>query len=200
MTSRSKINQLSPNDLRRNNRFLILSHTSNFVRKTYPFPPDLRERTSYHCLPELREYYRELVELKQMPFHFHCAQLKGEWEAMVTAPLTMRCPVLENAAENYYIEDKFKDAVVICVQDDFANNIPADRMLQSVASNLISPLLKTFRASFRESVFWWDEIFNWEKYERDTRDAPLESSYQWEVRKMKYFDRVVFNIETMKFI
>ena len=48
-------------------------------------------------------------------------------------------------------------------------------------------------------MFWWDEIFNWEKYEADQRDAPLDWSYPWEVNKMLYFDRVIFNLESIKY-
>lgn len=186
-------------DQKRQNRFIILSHISNFALKTHAFPPDLRNRTRYHCLPELREYYREKVEMKQMPFHYHVELLKNDWECIATAPLHYRSPVIAKAAENYYIEDKFKDAIIICVQDNFALNTADERCWQSISSTVIAPLLKLLRINFRDSVFWWDEVFNWEKYEADQRDAPLDWSYPWEVKKMLYFDRVIFNLESIKY-
>ena len=195
----SKYYPLRETETRRQNKYIVLAHISDFVLKTHAFPPDLRNRTRYHCLPELREYYREKVEMRQMPFHYHVSMIKNDWEAIVTAPFHYRSPIIDKAAENYYIEDKFKDAVIICVQDNFALNTADERCFQSISSNVIAPLLKTFRTNFRDSVFWWDEIFNWSKYEADQALAPLDWSYPWEVNKMLYFDRVIFNLESIKY-
>jgi hypothetical protein len=199
MTIQSKFYPVNQLDQRKTNRFIVLSHVSNFVLKTHAFPPDLRNKTNYHCLPDLREYYREKVEMRQMPFHYHVCRLKGEWEAFGTAPEHYRSPIIDKAAENYYIEDKFKDAIIICVQDNFALNTPDERMHQLISSTLIAPMLKQFRVNFRDSVFWWDEIFNWDKYQYDRKNNPLDWSYPWEVNRMLYFDRVIFNLESIKY-
>ena len=118
---------------------------------------------------------------------------------MSTAPMHYRSPIISKAAENYYIEDKFKDAIIIAVQDNYALNTPDERCFQLLSSTVIAPLLKLFRVNFRDSVFWWDEIFNWEKYTQDQADRPLDWSYPWEVNKMLYFDRVIFNLESIKY-
>lgn len=186
-------------DMRRNNKFIVISHISNFVLRTHPFPPDLRHKTTYNSLPELREYYRELVEMKQIPFHYHVAKLKRDWEIVTSAPSHYRSPILDEAAENYYVEDKYKDAIIVCLQDDYSLNTPDERTFEVISSQIIAPFLHQNRLDFRQSVFFFDEIFNWEKYEEDKARNPLGMQYRWETNKMKYFDRVIFNLDSLKY-
>lgn len=195
----TKLYPVNTVDTRRNNKFIVISHTSNFVLKTHPFPPDLRHRTTYNSLPELREYYRELVEMRQMPFHYHVSKLKREWECLTAAPNHFRSPILDEAAENYYVEDKYKDAILVCIQDDYSLNTPDDRTFEVIASNIIAPFLQYNRLDFRQSVFFFDEIFSWEKYEEDKLRNPLGMQYRWETNKMKYFDRVIFNLDSLRY-
>ena len=179
---------------------MVIAHASNFFLKSHPFPPDLAERTSHHVLPEIREYFREVVEEPHLPFHYHCCKIKRDWEVLKAAPDHYRVPLLQEAARAYYIEDRFKDAIVILLQDDLSLWTPDDRSYTLMASQVIAPLLKQWKVSFRDTVFWFDEIFNWDKYERDLAERPLDMPYKRTVRRMKYFDRLMFNLELMRFL
>jgi hypothetical protein len=196
----SRFFPVTPTDHRRHNKFIILSHISNFVPTTHAFPPDLRNRTEHYCFNEIKSFYRERMEKKQMPFHYYASKIRKDWELMVAAPQTYRSPIVAAAAQEYYIEDRFKDAIFVCVQDNFSLNIPDERLYQLLGSQLIEPLMNQFRVNFRDSVFWWDEIFNWEKYEQDKLTDPLGMRYPYETSRMRYFDRVIFNLETIKFL
>ena len=197
---RSKLYPYPSPDRRKTDRQIVLAHVSDFVLKTHPFPPDLRNRTSYHSLPELRDYYRERVEMRHFPFHYYCNLIKNDWEIQLTAPQDLRSPILHEASEQYYVDPRYKDAVIICVQDNYALNTPDPRTWQVLAYEVIAPLCRQFGVNFRDSVSWFDEIWNWDKYERDQKENPLDWSYRWEVNKMLYFDRTVFNLETIKFL
>ena len=196
----TKLNPLKPTEHRNLNKFIILSHISNFPLKTHAFPPDLRNKTYYHALPSLRTYYREFVEMKHLPFHFYVSNIMKEWEVFTTAPTDYKIPLFEKAAENYYMEDKYRNSILICIQDNFSLNIPDDRMFDVLAYSLIEPLVKEFGGNFRDNVLWFDEIFNWEKYTSDQAANSLDWAYPYEVNRMKFFDRVIFNLAMMKFI
>jgi len=64
---------------------------------------------------------------------------------------------------------------------------------------LIAPLLKEFKVNFRDSVFWWDEIFDWDRYEQDKINNPLNMVYPFEVNRIKFFDRVIFNLQCIRY-
>lgn len=194
-----KYNPLATPEMRRHDKYIVLAHISDFPLKTHFIEPDLRNKTTYFALNDVRNYFRNRMELKHMPFHYYTSYIKGNWELFTTAPRNYRSPIIDKAAENFYIDDKFKDAVIICVQDNYALNTPDERMFQMLASNLIAPLTSEFRVNFRDSVFWWDEIFNWEKYEADQKRDILDWSYPYEVNKMLYFDRVMFNLNTIRY-
>lgn len=195
----SKVYPVPVMDMRKTNKFIILAHVSNFPVKAYPFPPELRNRTSHFALNELQNYYREGLEWKHMPFHYYAANIRSDWHVLNTEPLHYRSPVITEAAKQYYIEDKYKDAVVICIQDNYSLNNPDERTHQVISANVIAPLLKLFKTNFRDSVFWFDEVFNWDKYEKDKAEAPLDMAYPFEVNKMKFFDRIIFNLESIKY-
>jgi len=195
----SKYYPLNPSLERRYNRFIILAHVSNFPLRSHFIEPDLRNKTSYYCFDEIEFYFRERVKIKHLPFHFYTSMIKKDWQLFTSAPLNYRSPVVSLAAENYYIEDKYRDAILVCVQDNYALTIPDDRMYQMLAANLIAPLLKEFKVNFRDSVFWWDEIFDWDRYEQDKINNPLNMVYPFEVNRMKFFDRVIFNLQCIRY-
>jgi hypothetical protein len=196
----SKFYPITPTDMRRQDRFIILAHVSNFPLRSHFFNPDLRNKTNYYCFNEVKDYFRERVDIRQLPFHYYTSLIRNDWELFTGAPMHYRSPIIGKAAESYYIEDRFRDAIIVCVQDNFSLNTADPRMLEMLGANLIAPLMKNFRVNFRDSVFWFDEIFNWDKYEQDLRDRPLDIKYPYEVNRMKYFDRTIFNLETIRFL
>jgi hypothetical protein len=195
---------VTPTERRKSDRTIMLSHIANFVPRGWPFPPDLRNRTTYHALPELREFYRERREFRHMPFHYYACMIKGEWEVFATAPEDIRMPILSDAANEYYLPDRFRDALLICVQDNYSLNTPDPRLWQVLAYHILEPRLDKISRPFRDAVSWWDEEFNWEKFGEDQltdeRNAQLTFQYPWEVQRMKYFDRTIFNLETIKYL
>jgi hypothetical protein len=196
----SKYYAVSPTDTRRQNRYIILAHVSDFVMRGWFFDPDLRNKTNYFCFDKIKNYFRERVDIRQMPFHYYTSIIKGDWELFHAAPATYRSPMISEAIQRYYIPDRFRDAIVICVQDNFALNTADMRMHQLLGSTLIAPLLNQFKVNFMDSVFWFDEIFDWDKYNQDVEDDPLGYTYPYETNRMKFFDRTIFNLECRRFI
>jgi hypothetical protein len=186
---------------RKKNKLIILSHISNFVYSNHWFTPELRNRTSYYGYSGIQEYYHIRTPLKEIPFHYYTYYIKKDWNIITSMPLDYKSVWLNEMVKNLYIDPYFMDAVVICLQDNLSLNIMDERAMNVINYNVISPLLKNFKTNFRDSVYWFDEVFNFEAYNRDTEgNLALDLSYPFEVLPMRYFDRVKFNLSAVNYI
>ena len=192
-----KFKSIDTNDIRSTNKYIIITHVGNCFLKTHAFPPDLVRRQNYFCLNEIRNYYREVVEVNHLPFHFHVANYRKDWEVNMCTPFNYSSPILGEAIDNYYIDPFFRDAIVVCVQDDYSIFNADPRTYEAIAYYILQPFLKEWKINFRNSVYFFDEIFNWKKYEVDLEYNRLHMKYPYTVTKMKTFDRTIFNLSVL---
>lgn len=128
-------------------------------------------------------------------------KINGDWEVHVSESLEAKSDMLAKAISAGYVDPFFRDAIVIAIQDDYNGRIPEIRTYEVAASRIIAPLNKIMKlGTFRDTVFWYDEIFNIEQYEADFKEDRHALKYPYSVSPMKYFDRVQFNIETRRFV
>lgn len=184
---------------RKSTKFIVLSHISNFCVHKNPMVPDLQGFLPYYVTSKLKQYYFNQLERRVIPFHYHINMVLKDWETMVTAPLNASSNMLEECVNNGYIDSFYQDAVVIAIQDDYSVRVPDLRTFEVMAANIIAPLLSTLKLNSTTKVVWFDEIFNFDKYNYDMAENPLSNPYPYRVRPMKYFDRVQFNLETRRF-
>ena len=200
-TNNSKIFPLKNPEKRKKNTFIILSHIRNFSLRKNSMTPDLKGFLPYYVTNKHKDYYFENLENRHIPFHFHCNKILNDWETIVTAPIRLRSNMLEEAFKAGYIENFYTDAIVIAVQDAFDIRIPELRLYEVLGANVLAPLREELKMpNYRSSIFWLDEIFNIEKYNKDMEENRLHNTYPYEFRPMRYFDRVQFNLEVTRFI
>lgn len=192
-----KFNDLDTDEERTTKKYIIITHVSNCFLNTHPYPPDLARRQSYFCLNEIRNYYREVVETKHLPFHFHVGNYRKDWEVNMCAPFNYSSPLLDAAIESYYIDPFFRDALLVCIQDDLSIFNADPRSYEAIAYYILQPFLSEWKINFRDSVYFFDEIFNWKKYEIDSTYNKLNMRYRYTVNKMKTFDRTIFNLSVL---
>lgn len=185
---------------RKSTKFIILSHISNFCIHKNPMIPELQGYLPYYTTSKLKQYYFEQLERRVLPFHYHVNSVMKDWEVMATAPLNSSSNMLEECVRNGYLDSFYQDAVVIAIQDDYSVRIPDLRTFEVMAANIIAPLSNLLKTGNFSKVVWFDEIFNFDKYNFDMEKDPLNNPYPYRVRPMKFFDRVQFNLETRRFM
>ena len=186
---------------RRKDNFIILSHIRNFSIRLDPMKPDMKGYRPYYTTNYMKKYYHIRTERSNVPFHFHVNKILDDWEIMVTAPLNSLSDMLEKAVEFGYVDSYYKNAIVVAIQDEYDTRIPDLRTFEVIGFNILSPLIKNLKLpTFNNSVCWLDDIFDFEKYEKDLQNSSLNVKYPYEFRKMRYYDKVQFNLETKRFI
>lgn len=198
---RTKIIPLRNTEKRKKTNFIILSHIRNFSIRKDPMKPDMKTYRPYYTTNYMRRYYEIRAQHGNVPFHYHVNEIAKDWEIMCTSPLNTQSDMLTTAFENGYIDTYYKNAIVVAIQDDYDVRIPDLRTFEVIGYNILSPLLPTLRLpAFNNSVIWIDDIFNYEKYQYDLANPDNNTTYPYEYRPMRYFNKVQFNLETKRFI
>lgn len=197
----NKIYPLQNIQKRKKNNFIILSHIRNFSIRNDPMKPDMKGYRPYFTTNYMRDYFARRTQRSNIPFHYHVNEMMGDWEVLNTAPLDAKSDMLQKAYEFGYIDQFFKDGIVIGIQDEYDTRVPDLRTFEVIGFNIISPLLKLLRLSnFNTSIYWLDEIFDYDRYQQDLLTPRLNIDYPYEFRPMRYYDKVQFNLETKRFI
>ena len=197
----SKIFPLTRVNKRNKTKFILITTISNLSETIRPMTSDIKGYTGYYVFDKINNYFKEKLEYKEMPMHYHVSQLKNNWIPMVSAPLDMRSEFLKHSVEYEYLPFWFRDAVLITVQDDFKLRIPDDEMYKVISSRILSPVIGMNKSgNLLDSVFWLDEVFNFDKYNSDKELYNLNFDYKYDIKPMLYFDRVLFNLAARKYL
>jgi hypothetical protein len=196
----SKFYPLTVTEKRNFNKYIVISHIANFVDKLYPFPPDLMNKTTHFVLPQINKFFKENMELRHLPFHYYISQIKDDWYSFNVENFNYKSHVIAKACKNYYIEEKFKNAIIIVLQDNFDQNTLDLRSVEVITSTIISPLCESFKIRPNEGVFFFDEIFNYDLYNRDKELYGLNLDYNYNVVKSTYLDPFVFRLHMQKYL
>jgi hypothetical protein len=139
------------------------------------------------------------MKKEQLPFHYLVEHIDNDWDCLLGAPLSMKSWWLENVIANSYISPLYRDAIVVCVHDDWGVDIPSPRSFKAMASKIIAPTLTLNRLNFRDSVVLFHEEFDYDSYNQDLFQDETKLKYRFRVDPVKYFDKTTFNLECMDF-
>jgi hypothetical protein len=163
--------------------------------------PELRGYLPYYTMHSLNSYYRERLEKNTVPFHYHLNRISHDWEINLSESQEAKSNMLEAAIEAGYVDPIFRNAIVIAIQDNYANRVPDLRTYEVMSSRILAPLNKILKlGTARDTIFWFDEVFDINKYQQDFEEDKHSIKYPYSVLPMKYFDRVQFNIESRRFV
>ena len=199
METQFKLNSLNNLQIRRSNKRILITHISNIVKKDYWISPELNNKVSYYAYPEWKEYYYGRCGMKFFPFHYYVNFVKSDWDIVQTMPVNYKSHWIDSMVKNYYIDPLFKDAIIIAVQDNFSLNTMDTRCMDMLGFNIISPFCREYGINFRDSVYWFDDVFQFERYNND-RVSLTDLDYRYNVVPMKFFDKVIFNLSIMRFM
>lgn len=178
---------------------LIFCHLTNVIDRDYFLEPDLLDRDKYYSFAKIKNYYFERLAKEQLPFHYYVDRIGDEWEIMLGAPLNYRSQYLQDLINLGLLSPEYKDATLIVIRDNFELNIPDIRLFKTIGQKIIEPNLFLNRRNMNNSVFWFDELFDWKTFNEDKLLYNLQSKNRYRIKPMKYFDRITFNLEVLYF-
>lgn len=178
---------------------LIFCHLTNVIDRDYFLEPDLLDRDKYYSFAKIKNYYFERLAKEQLPFHYYVDRIGDEWEIMLGAPLNYRSQYLQDLINLGLLSPEYKDATLIVIRDNYELNIPDIRTFKTIGQKIIEPNLFLNRRNMNNSVFWFDELFDWKTFNEDKLLYNLQSKNRYRIKPMKYFDRITFNLEVLYF-
>jgi|JI10StandDraft_1071094.scaffolds.fasta_scaffold59365_5 hypothetical protein len=184
---------------RKHTEKLIFCHLTNVIDRDYFLEPDLLDRDKYYSFAKIKNYYFERLAKEQLPFHYYVDRIGDEWEIMLGAPLNYRSQYLQDLINLGLLSPEYKDATLIVIRDNFELNIPDIRLFKTIGQKIIEPNLFLNRRNMNNSVFWFDELFDWKTFNEDKLLYNLQSKNRYRIKPMKYFDRITFNLEVLYF-
>ena len=182
---------------------ILISHISNFFDKKVWHEPELDNKTSYYAYPFIKNYFLDRMEKGRLPFHYYVYNIKDDWDVISAMPDDYKSYWTEDLIDSYYLDPSFHNCIVIAVQDNFSLNTVSSRMSKVLGYNVLSPLIRKYRPvlDFYRSVHWFDEVFDFDQYDKDMDPSiQLKNKYTCQVNKMKFFDRIPFNIDVLPYL
>ncbi len=151
---------------RRKNKYIILTHVRNFYEANTFLSPEVLIGTYRYSWGKLMHYF--MVELQSgirrerdgLPIHFGVELIDKDYAIMVGQPLVTPSYWVRRLAEQAVIPYEMRDAVVICLLEDFSIDIPDDRMLRMLAHQLLTPLM-TILDIPQQRILYIDSIVDW---------------------------------------
>lgn len=178
---------------------LIFCHLTNVINRDYYLEPDLLDRDKYYSFAKIKNYFFERMAKEQLPFHYYVDRIGNEWEIMLGAPLNYKSQYLQDLINLGLLAPEYKDATLVVIRDNFELNIPDIRLFKTIGQKLIEPNLFLNRKNMNNSVFWFDELFDWKTFNEDKLLYNLQSENRYRIKPMKYFDPITFNLEVLYF-
>lgn len=160
---------------RKHTEKLIFCHLTNVIDRDYFLEPDLLDRDKYYSFAKIKNYYFERLAKEQLPFHYYVDRIGDEWEIMLGAPLNYRSQYLQDLINLGLLSPEYKDATLIVIRDNFELNIPDIRLFKTIGQKIIEPNLFLNRRNMNNSVFWFDELFDWKTFNEDKLLYNLQS-------------------------
>jgi hypothetical protein len=186
---------------RRKDRQIVLTPFRNLVeRGSYIEPEVLVGSYRYAWGKILNYFFSELqVGMKRdrngLPMHFGVELIDKDYAIMVGQPLTVPSYWMGALADEGVVPYELREAIVVCMVEDFTVDIPEERMLQMMAHQLITPMMAKLDVPINRVVMI-DEIIAWDRF----RAAVKAESLPYDrMVPSTYWDRAQLEFAIQKF-
>jgi hypothetical protein len=105
----------------------------------------------------VQKYFRHELGMDEYPFHQALEYIGADYHAFMLEPTYTRSTFLEELVSYDIIPYRYRDAICVCIYEDFNADQPDDRMYDVLAYRILSPLMKQHSIS-KENVKFLDEI------------------------------------------
>jgi hypothetical protein len=129
-------------------------------------------------------------ERNGLPFHYGIELIDKDYVTMIGQPLTVPSYWIRRLADKGIIPLEYREAIVVCMIEDFSFDIPDDRMLRHMAHQLLTPMMTTLDVP-RSRVVFIDDLINWDALKLAIKNDELpydrlEPSTFWNNDRMQF--------------
>jgi hypothetical protein len=174
---------------RKRNNHIIISHIRNLWETGSYISPSILIGTHRFTYNQWLNYFHKELLMKALPFHYFVELLNKDYVIYKGCPQVKRSSYLHLLSDSGVIRYKYKDAILIVIQEDFNLDTPEDRMVKHLCDKLVCDLMREY--SIRpEKVKKLDDIL-----EDDWKEQIEKNRLRYDIRPMR-----LFNMDNFRFI
>ena len=169
----------------RSPRHIILCPLHNMIVHGTVYEPNMLQSSYKYTWGMVQEYFYKRLSMKQPPFHFYSEFLEDDYVFYVGTGISQSAGFLRILAGLNAIKYEYRDALLICLNEDFRLDPLETRLAEGICNFLIAPLQKQFGID-RNHVVFFDDIL--------TNDADMimmtnkDLQQRFMIEKSKYYD------------
>jgi len=178
-------------------RYIILAPLYNMLSTSTVFPPNIVIKNYKYSWPAVQNYYQFIQNRDTMPMHWFVEFLDKDYVFHVGMPLSFNSWYLAELIKMKVIHHQYKNAFVICIQDDWRLEVPDRRMIEGICHFLISPLLREYKIN-RNNVVPLSDIL----VENALDIARFQDNIlnRFDLSKAKYYDHIITQTTLKRFL
>ena len=167
----------------------IMAPLSAMVKISKPFRfPGMLKRDNNYKWSIIDDYYRSDLSMMDVPMHYAIERVVNEYDLHIGTPLCNRSWWIDDMITSGVLNSQFKNCRLICVCDDFFENIPDERMWAKLWHALFSSWERTTGYT-KNRIHWIDEIIDWGTYEQLKRAKKID----YNIVRSQFFNRQLFD-------
>ena len=169
-------------------KYIIICTLDSLVPKGIDMldPDYLAGGISEFTFNNVKEYFTflPLSRKNQVPFHYYTEIFQNNYITMVGTAKTSASWYLEYLVKARILEPKYMDSILICLQENYANEPLERNLMEVLANDLVTPLMKEYTFGYNNVVFLENIV---------DRDMLETSKYFKHIKKPTYLHEVLFS-------
>ena len=105
----------------------------------------------------VNKYFRYELHMEKYPFHFALEYAESDYHALMLEPTYTRSKYLADLVEAGVIPYRYRDAICVCIYEDYNVDHPDDRMYDVLAYRILAPVMRQF-SIIKQNVKFLDDI------------------------------------------
>jgi len=145
--------------------YVILTQIRNLFEIDTYIEPYLKLGSADYTWKKWQEYFYRKNKHRQLPCHYFIEQTLDDFDIHVGLPEYAPSYFLQELFQLGIIDNKYKDAILIAIGEDFNLENAEARMYEQLCSKLLVPLiLRNRKYMQQENIKYIDDILSFEAY------------------------------------
>jgi hypothetical protein len=159
--------------------FIILTHIRNLYETTTTIDPILKVGSSKYTWHKWQEYFMRKNKHRQLPCHYFIEQAGEDFDIHVGLPEYAVSYYLEELANFGIIQQRYKNAILVAIGEDFNLENAESRMYEQLVSKLIVPIIVRNRNKMpQDHIKYIDDIMSLEVFNTQLNNKKINYEYR----------------------
>jgi hypothetical protein len=170
-------------------KYVVLTQCRSLYEQNAYISNDALLGGTYKCTwIEWQKYWYYHTDHRKIPCHYFCEFLDDNYVIYIGNPLVNRSYFLEDLADARIIPERYRNALLISLSDDFRMTFPDKEMLNNLADKLLSTLMCEFPID-ENSIVLLDDILT-----SDYDFALKENNLTYDIQPMTKFNMMELKV------